>query len=877
MEISKGLQEEIILVQNKLKNAIRDHQICVGRLKDEPNNSDILGKIQEIQLHIVSLGRCQKQIVERLRKEVEVYRAENANGGKVSLAALLGLNNNNHITTYNDKKDEVKVQANGIDVRRSSRDNYDDFGRNGGVSGRRNLCAKERSSSVETLSADEDVIEVSNDENSTERQSETSEIEASVMEDDQSNVKQVNFLSNLGLITTGQLCELQNKKTERKRRSTANPQFVYPNWDLPSKRKRHAYLQSVGTAPQTRQTTARLNGPSPPPVKAPPKSTSPPTKTISKNSIPQQKSAVRPNILRTMQETRASQNRSKLDNGTSQREAKVVETKSVHIPGLPSSLTIERIENDTAVCINCRNPGTLTMCDTCSANYHISCHTISPPPPRQCPKCVQKKKEEERSTPIIKKDDELAAASYAPGVAGKAGEDPEINKAPRGLHKIDATVQRQVPSSAISQLPTSTLLIPITPSPLTSTNPHSKMPPLAITSHVTYTPLGINTFSNHHQGITYIKSNTTASHSPHTTEQQYLIVKKLPAPEAQPIVPKNISKIGNINAEPSNLAQSSPLLFDKLSRGTKKPLPGLNPISSSSNDMESSHITEKSCSPVSRDKSDANYPFAPSNSPNGSDSVIEPRVRINAESDPPIAIITFTPSSRQSESSNTSTASTDTSKSSDLHNSVLTGNNKSDIIANCIDESSRHDLRRQTSIAHRLARRLSEDRAAHHRSRQSTTKFAEYLKLEEAHLSAPLAANLGLRFEGLERPKSCSSVEGLEPDGGRIKPRILMRERRSLDSLDSANDPSKGEVNWRKGDDVWLEDRQKKERIPAGNDIELFDESTMSASEDEKTGFRDDDDDGDRVSIVSSIDMQVLEDFETALKQIEGGTGQTAN
>lgn len=27
MELSKGLQEEIILVQNKLKNAIRDHQV----------------------------------------------------------------------------------------------------------------------------------------------------------------------------------------------------------------------------------------------------------------------------------------------------------------------------------------------------------------------------------------------------------------------------------------------------------------------------------------------------------------------------------------------------------------------------------------------------------------------------------------------------------------------------------------------------------------------------------------------------------------------------------------------------------------------------------------------------------------------------------
>ncbi|XP_015125031.1 uncharacterized protein LOC107046826 [Diachasma alloeum] len=876
MEISKGLQEEIILVQNRLKNAIRDHQICVGRLKDEPNNSDILGKIQEIQLHIVSLGRCQKQIVERLRKEVEVYKAENANGGKVSLAALLGLNNNNHITTYSDKRDEVKVQSNGIDVRRSSRDNYEDFGRNGSVSGRRNLCAKDRSSSVETLSADEDIIEVSNDENSTERQSETSEIETPVTEDYQSNVKQVNFLGNLGLITASQLHELQNKKAERKRRSTANPQFVYPSWDLPSKRKRHAYLQSMGTAPQTRQTTARLNGPSPPPTKAPPKSTSPLTKTISKSLIPQQKSTVRPNILRTMQEARAFQNRSKLDNGTSQREAKVVEPKSVHIPGLPASLTIERIENDSAVCINCRNPGTLTICDTCSANYHISCHTISPPPPRQCPKCVQKKKEEERSTPVIKKDEELAAASYAPGVAGKAGEDPEINKAPRGLHKSDATAQRQVPSSTITQLPTSTLLIPITPGPLAPSNPNTPMPPLAIASHVTYTPLGINTFSNHHQGITYIKSNSTASHSPHTTEQQYLIVKKLPAPETQQILPKNIPKtVGDVDAEHSNLAQSSPLLFDKLSRGTKKPVPGLNPINSSSNDVESPGIPEKPNPPATRDKSDANYPFTPKNSPNGTDSAAESCVRVNAESDPPIAVITFTPSCRQSEQSESSDASTDTSKSSDLHNSVLTGNHQSDIVANCSDESPRHDVRRQDSVADRLARRLSEDRAAHYRSRQSTAKFTEHLKLEEAHLSAPLAANLGQRFEGLGRPRSCSSAEGLGPEGGRVKPRILMRERRSLDSLETVTVHNKGGVIWKKGDDVWMEDKEEKDS-PVGNDIELFDESTMSASEDEKTGFREDDD-GDRVSIVSSIDMQVLEDFETALKQIEGGLGQTAN
>lgn len=31
--------------------------------------------------------------------------------------------------------------------------------------------------------------------------------------------------------------------------------------------------------------------------------------------------------------------------------------KAVHIPGLPSSLTIERIGSDSIVCIRCENPG----------------------------------------------------------------------------------------------------------------------------------------------------------------------------------------------------------------------------------------------------------------------------------------------------------------------------------------------------------------------------------------------------------------------------------------------------------------------------------------------------------------------------------------
>lgn len=42
------------------------------------------------------------------------------------------------------------------------------------------------------------------------------------------------FLYGLELITTRKALELQNKRAERKRRSTANPQFVYSSAEHPS-------------------------------------------------------------------------------------------------------------------------------------------------------------------------------------------------------------------------------------------------------------------------------------------------------------------------------------------------------------------------------------------------------------------------------------------------------------------------------------------------------------------------------------------------------------------------------------------------------------------------------------------------------------------
>lgn len=67
------------------------------------------------------------------------------------------------------------------------------------------------------------------DENSNEK-SEKEESEECKIE----STEKLNFLNALGLITTTTCAELQNKRAERKRRSTANPQFVYSNLEVPT-------------------------------------------------------------------------------------------------------------------------------------------------------------------------------------------------------------------------------------------------------------------------------------------------------------------------------------------------------------------------------------------------------------------------------------------------------------------------------------------------------------------------------------------------------------------------------------------------------------------------------------------------------------------
>lgn len=63
--------------------------------------------------------------------------------------------------------------------------------------------------------------------------------------------------------------------------------------------------------------------------------------------------------------------------------------------------------------------GTLTVCENCASNYHVSCHSVSPAPPRICPKCALIEEEEiddgdegeEEGRPSFKKNEEFGKAS----------------------------------------------------------------------------------------------------------------------------------------------------------------------------------------------------------------------------------------------------------------------------------------------------------------------------------------------------------------------------------------------------------------------------------------------------------------------------------
>lgn len=151
------------------------------------------------------------------------------------------------------------------------------------------------------------------------------------------DLTQSQFLSIFRLATHDAYKEMQNRRVERKRRSTTNPLFVYTReWNISNAQKRKRV-----SPPNTRMATKR-RGLSPKGVKS--RSTSP---VEVKNSFP--------------------------------------------VMNLPSGLTIERVtsKGDMSKCIECGLPGNMQECEGCKNGFHISClsqYSLMQQP-KFCPRC----------------------------------------------------------------------------------------------------------------------------------------------------------------------------------------------------------------------------------------------------------------------------------------------------------------------------------------------------------------------------------------------------------------------------------------------------------------------------------------------------------
>ncbi|KAK9870302.1 hypothetical protein WA026_006388 [Henosepilachna vigintioctopunctata] len=305
IEISKDLKDDLEKNQTLLKNAIRNHQITFAKLEHDPDNVNLHKELRKAEAEVLLIGLDQKLILEKLRAE---FKAHN-------------------------KSVSANTCKNGVEERKQNLT--------------ASLVRTRKQNIVLKPSPQASFSEESNEESSGYSSPDR------CLPINPHDVSQSKFLSYFGLATHETYKEMQNKRVERKRRSTANPHFLYGNkgWDFLPKRKRNNYLASSFSPPNTRQAVKKRNErASPLPIS---------------------------------------------ENGNIEHRSSAA-TSLPSIPHLPSGLTIERVSPSSSPelssCTMCKQSnGNLLVCEICQNGFHVNCHNRPlPQTPRRCPRCFSK-------------------------------------------------------------------------------------------------------------------------------------------------------------------------------------------------------------------------------------------------------------------------------------------------------------------------------------------------------------------------------------------------------------------------------------------------------------------------------------------------------
>ncbi|KAK3919658.1 PHD finger protein 21B [Frankliniella fusca] len=291
------LLADIRSVQSQLKSAIQNHQMIVFKLKDRPVSIKLRVQMCNVQRHIVSLGEKQKKLLAQLRKELETTGGIMKTEQKPSVEQLTNFKPNPLNPLLSSKPISIKKE---IDVKSECSDGSDSpvvpvksevpqhtsrrksklvatpdlpILNGHSVTPSTSPSHKENTPSSTPSSSPTHSLNI----NKPQRQSSSKtpkreSTQLSTTSDDSQDTyinlpvdpeqrKKLQFMTALSLVTREVLTELQNRRTERKRRSTANPQFYYGSApDL--KRKRTLYLANtaVGIEPMTDFTKSKDQG-----------------------------------------------------------------------------------------------------------------------------------------------------------------------------------------------------------------------------------------------------------------------------------------------------------------------------------------------------------------------------------------------------------------------------------------------------------------------------------------------------------------------------------------------------------------------------------------------------------------------------------------
>ncbi|CAG9563031.1 unnamed protein product [Danaus chrysippus] len=379
MEVSNEIKEDIRKTQTDLKNAIRIHQIWVTRLEEDENNIQLKFKVNEAEKEIIAISQAQKLVVDRLRKELELYQQrlrsrnkqvsiENDNkyvaqqlrdhqmqyrnrNRNISLLKPSVLNeihiktehNDNNSDSDNENKYEKENGNSETDEKEKYSQNYNQIP-NLVLGGRSNLTHalnKVKESLIENNLQECQWEEQRSDSDSTFDLSPTPS-PPPLPEPGKPIIKEV-FMRLIGLITPAQKEIIERNRNERRKRSTNNSNkndFIYGSYEMMPKRKKlnqFPYLQSHSDPPQTRSAKLR------------------------------------------QQQNQNKSSREGSPSGSCSEVKGWGNNKPAWLASLPAGLSVEPVYSPTKkVCHGCgRNdvPSLLVWCSSCTVWLHTGCST----------------------------------------------------------------------------------------------------------------------------------------------------------------------------------------------------------------------------------------------------------------------------------------------------------------------------------------------------------------------------------------------------------------------------------------------------------------------------------------------------------------------